>query len=97
MVKEIAEESGEPIYLQFQWTSQVMIPALRSSLPAKLLRQKSKRVPLAIGRSFHSPFMNEAEKELGEIIKNTEFKSQSIRFIKVDGEVHTDPKEIKTI
>ena len=97
-LNEIAEESGEPIYFaNFNGPGQVVITGSKKGvrIACKTLRQKEqKAVPLAIGGSFHSPFMNEAEKELGEIIKNTEFKKPIYPIYQsVDGEVHTDPKK----
>lgn len=100
-LKEIAEESGEPIYFaNYNGPGQVVITGSKKGvrIACKTFKAEGakKAVPLAIGGSFHSPFMNEAEKELGEIIKNTEFKKPIYPIYQsVDGEAHTDPKEIK--
>ena len=55
-----------------------------------------KAVPLMISGSFHTPYMAEAEVELGEIIKRTKFNEPHIPIYQcVDGERHTDPEEIR--
>ena len=55
-----------------------------------------KAVPLAIGGSFHSPYMEEAKFELGEIIKSTLFRVPKIPICQcVDAKIHTDPEIIK--
>lgn len=100
-LKEIAEESGEPIYFaNYNGPGQVVITGSRKGIrvACKIFKAEGakKAVPLAIGGSFHSPFMKEAEKELGEIIRNTEFKSPKCPIYQcVDGERHTDPDVIQ--
>lgn len=100
-IKEIWEESGEPIYFaNYNGPGQVVITGSRKGvrLACKALKAEGakKAVPLAIGGSFHSPYMNEAQEELGEIIKKTEFKPASIPVYQcVDALPHTDPDEIK--
>ena len=55
-----------------------------------------KAVPLAIGGSFHTPFMDEAREELGAIINEIDFKPASIPVYQcVDALPHTDSEEIK--
>lgn len=100
-LKEISEESGEPIYFaNYNGPGQVVITGSRKGIRIACKTFKSegakKAVPLAISGSFHSPFMKEAEKELGAIIKNTEFKKPKCPIYQcVDGKAHTDSKEIQ--
>jgi [acyl-carrier-protein] S-malonyltransferase len=55
-----------------------------------------KAVPLAIGGSFHTPYMDEAREELGAIIEKTQFNKPICPIYQcVDALPHTDPKEIK--
>jgi len=55
-----------------------------------------KAVPLSISGSFHSPFMEEAGIELGELIKSTRFNMPLCPVVQcVDGEPHTDPNKIQ--
>lgn len=100
-IKEIWEQSGEAIYLaNYNGPGQVVITGTKKGirLACKILKNEGakKAVPLPIGGSFHSPFMNEAKKELGEIIRNTEFKQPRIPIYQcVDALPHTNPEEIK--
>jgi len=100
-IKEIWEETGEPIYFaNYNGPGQVVITGSRNGIRIACKTFKAegakKAVPLAISGSFHSPYMAEAEKELGEIIKNTEFIKPIFPIYQcVDGEMHTDPQEIK--
>ena len=55
-----------------------------------------KAVLLAISGSFHTPYMDEAREELGEIIKATPFNTPHCPIYQcVDALPHTDPVEIK--
>ena len=100
-LKEISEESGEPIYFaNYNGPGQVVITGSRKGIKIACKTFKAegakKAVPLAIGGSFHSPYMAEAEKELGEIIKATEFRRPVCPVYQcVDGRAHTDPEEIR--
>jgi [acyl-carrier-protein] S-malonyltransferase len=100
-IKEITDETGEPVYFaNYNGPGQVVITGSRKGIrtACKLFKEEGAKraVPLAIGGSFHSPFMAEAEKELGLIIKNTEFRKPLCPIYQsVDGEVHTNPKEIQ--
>lgn len=100
-LKEISEESNEPLYLaNYNGPGQVIITGSRKGIRIACKAFKAegakKAVQLPISGSFHSPYMNEAEKELGYMIKNTEFKKPKYPIYQcVDGEVHTDPKEIQ--
>lgn len=100
-LKEISEESGEPIYFaNYNGPGQVVITGSRKGIKIACKTFKAegakKAVPLAIGGSFHSPYMAEAEKELGEIIKATEFRRPLCPVYQcVDGKGHTDPEEIR--
>lgn len=100
-LKEITEESGEAVYLaNHNGPGQVVITGSRSGIKnaLKVFRAEGakKTVMLPIGGSFHSPYMNEARKELGEIIKKTEFRNPTIPIFQcVDAKMHTNPDEIK--
>jgi len=100
-IKEIWNDSGEPIYFaNHNGPGQVVITGskkgVRLACKAFMKEGAKKAVPLAIGGSFHSPFMAEAQNELGEIIKNIEFKTPRIPIYQcVDALPHTDPEEIK--
>lgn len=100
-LKEISEESGEPIFFaNYNGPGQVVITGSKKGvrIACRTLKEEGakKAVSLAIGGSFHSPFMKEAEKELGEIINNIKFKKPIYPIYQcVDGEVHTNPKQIK--
>ena len=55
-----------------------------------------KAVPLAIGGSFHTPDMDEAKEELGQIIRKTKFNRPVCPVYQcVDALPHTDPDEIR--
>ena len=100
-IKEIWDETGEPIYFaNYNGPGQVVISGSmkRVMKACKAFRKEGakKAVPLAIGGSFHTPFMDEAREELGEIIKETTFNTPSIPIYQcVDALPHTDPKEIR--
>jgi len=100
-LKEISEESGEPIYFaNYNGPGQVVITGskqgVRIACKTFKVEGAKKAVPLAIGGSFHSPYMEEARIELGEIIKRTKFNLPICPIYQcVDGEVHIDPVKIK--
>lgn len=100
-LKEIAEESGEPIYFaNYNGPGQVVITGSKNGIRIACKTFKAegakRAVPLSIGGSFHSPYMKEAGEELGEIIKKTKFKEPSIPvYQSVDGKSHTNPDEIR--
>lgn len=100
-IKEIWEESGEPIYFaNYNGPGQVVISGSRKGvrLACKAFMKEGARkaVPLAIGGSFHTPYMDEAREELGEIIRNTKFNNAKIPVYQcVDALPHTDANEIK--
>lgn len=100
-LKEISEESGEPIYFaNFNGPGQVVITGSKIGvrIACKIFKAEGakKAVPLAISGSFHSPYMEEAKIELGEIINKTEFKEPICPIYQcVDGEAHSEPKKIK--
>lgn len=101
-IKELGEEIGEPLYFaNHNGPGQVVITGSRKAIrkACKSFKEEGakKAVILAIGGSFHSPYMAEAEKELGEIIMNTNFKHPICPVYQcVDGKAHTDPQEIKS-
>ncbi len=100
-IKEIWNETGEPIYFaNYNGPGQVVISgSMKGVMKAcKAFRKEGakKAVPLAIGGSFHTPYMNEAREELGEIIKRTKFNTPTIPIYQcVDALSHTDPEEIR--
>lgn len=100
-IKEIWDETGEPIYFaNYNGPGQVVISGskkgIRMACKAFMKEGAKKAVPLMISGSFHTPYMAEAEVELGGIIKNTNFRTPIIPIYQcVDGERHTDPGEIQ--
>ncbi len=100
-IKEIWDETGEPIYFaNYNGPGQVVISgSMKGVMKAcKAFRKEGakKAVPLAIGGSFHTPYMDEAREELGEIIKKTTFSTPTIPIYQcVDALPHTDPEEIR--
>ena len=100
-IKEIWDETGEAIYFaNHNGPGQVVITGTKKGvkLACKAFMQEGakKAVPLAIGGSFHSPFMNEAKKELGAIIEGVEFKTPCIPIYQcVDAKPHTNPDELR--
>lgn len=100
-LKQISEEFEEPIYFaNYNGPGQVVITGSKKGvrIACKVFKTEGakKAVPLAIGGAFHSPFMLEAELELGEIINSVHFNEPKIPIYQcVDGLSHTDPKKIK--
>ncbi len=100
-IKEIWDETGEAIYFaNHNGPGQVVITGtkkgVRMACKAFMAEGAKKAVPLAIGGSFHSPFMNEAKKELGAIIERVEFKTPRIPIYQcVDAKPHTNPDELR--
>lgn len=100
-IKEIWDETGEPIYFaNYNGPGQVVISgSMKGVMKACRAFKKEgakKAVPLAIGGSFHTPYMDEAREELGEIIKKTKFNTPVIPVYQcVDALPHIDPEEIK--
>lgn len=100
-IKEIWNETGEAIYFaNHNGPGQVVITGtkkgVRLACKAFMKEGAKKAVPLAIGGSFHSPFMNEAKKELGAIIESVDFKKPCIPVYQcVDAKPHTNPAELK--
>lgn len=100
-IKEIWDETGEPIYFaNYNGPGQVVISgSMKGVLKAcKAFKKEGakKAVPLAIGGSFHTPYMDEAREELGAIIEKTQFNKPICPIYQcVDALPHTDPVEIK--
>lgn len=100
-IREIYDQTGEPIYFaNHNGPGQVVITGskkgIRMACKAFKAEGAKKAVPLSIGGSFHSPYMTDAQKELGAIIENTEFKKPVIPVYQcVDALPHTDPSELK--
>lgn len=100
-IREIADESREQIYFaNYNGPGQVVITGTKQGirLACKAFKNEGAKraVPLAIGGSFHSPFMKEAEIELGEIIKTKTFKEPHCPIVQcVDAKAHTNPEELK--
>lgn len=101
-IQEIWNETGEAIYFaNHNGPGQVVITGtkkgVRLACKAFMKEGAKKAVPLAIGGSFHSPFMNEAKKELGQIIESVEFRRPRIPIYQcVDAKPHISPIELKT-
>ena len=101
-IKEISEDSGEQIYFaNYNGPGQVVITGTKKGirLACKAFKNEGAKraVPLPIGGSFHSPFMKEAQIELGQIISDTNFSNPICPIVQcVSGKAHTDIKEIKT-
>ena len=100
-LKEIWEETGEPLYFaNYNGPGQVVISGskkgVRLACKAFMKEGAKKAVPLAIGGSFHTPFMDEAREELGAIIMETKFVTPNIPVYQcVDAMPHTDPEELR--
>ena len=100
-IKEMWEETGEPIYFaNYNGPGQVVISGskkgIRLACKAFMKEGAKKAVPLLIGGSFHTPYMEEAGKELAKIINDTKFRQCCIPIYQcVDALPHTNPEEIK--
>lgn len=100
-IKEIWDETGEPLYFaNYNGPGQVVISgsrkAVRTACKAFKNEGAKKAVMLAISGSFHTPYMEEAREELGEIIKATKFNTPTIPVYQcVDALPHLNPDEIK--
>lgn len=100
-IKEIFNETGEPIYFaNHNGPGQVVITGSKKGIriACKVFKAEGakKAVPLSIGGSFHSPFMEEARIKLSEIINNTKFNSPICPIVQcVDGKIHANVTEIK--
>lgn len=100
-IKEIWKETGEPIYFaNYNGPGQVVISGskkgIRVACKAFMKEGAKKAVPLLIGGSFHTPYMNDAKEELGLLIKNTKFNKPKFPIYQcVDALPHTDPNKIK--
>ncbi len=101
-IKEISDESGEAIYFaNYNGPGQVVITGTKKGIRLACKAFKSegakRAVPLPISGSFHSPFMDEAQIELGKIINITKFNTPICPIFQcVDGLAHTDIDEIKS-
>lgn len=101
-LKEISEEHQEPVYFaNYNGPGQVVITGSKKGIRIACKSFKAegakRAVPLSIGGSFHSPYMEEVGVELGKIIKMTEFRRPIIPVYQcVDGKPHTDPEEIRS-
>ena len=100
-IKEIWDETGEPVYFaNYNGPGQVVISgakkSVRAACKAFMAEGAKKAVMLPISGSFHTPYMDEAREELGEIIKKTKFNTPTIPVYQcVDALPHTDPEEIR--
>ena len=100
-IKEIWDETGEPIYFaNYNGPGQVVITGSKKGVrtACKIFRSEGakKAIPLAIGGSFHSPYMEEAKIELGKIISEIKFNTPICPIIQcVDAKPHIDVDEIK--
>lgn len=100
-IKEIWDETGEPIYFaNYNGPGQVVISGskkgIRQACKAFMKEGAKKAVPLMIGGSFHTPYMEEARLELKKHIDETIFNSPVIPVCQcVDGKLNLDPEKIK--
>ncbi len=100
-IKEIWDETGEPLYFaNYNGPGQVVISgskkAVRVACKAFMKEGAKKAVALPISGSFHTPYMDEAREELGNIIRKTTFHEAKCPVYQcVDALPHTDPGEIK--
>ena len=100
-INEIWNETGEPIYFaNYNGPGQVVISGskkgIRLACKTFMKEGAKKAVPLMIGGSFHTPYMNEARLELKKHIDKTSFNIPTIPICQcVDGKMHSDPEEIK--
>ena len=100
-IQEIWDETGEPLFFaNYNGPGQVVISGskkgVRLACKAFMAEGAKKAVPLLIGGSFHTPFMDQAREELGKIIKKTTFKTPRVPIYQcVDALPHTDPEEIR--
>lgn len=100
-IKEIWEKTGEPIYFaNYNGPGQVVISGskkgVRQACKAFVKEGAKKAVPLLIGGSFHTPYMDEAREELGKIIMETKFNKPRIPIYQcVDALPHVNPEKIK--
>ena len=100
-IKEIWDETGEPVYFaNYNGPGQVVISGskkgIRQACKAFMKEGAKKAVPLMIGGSFHTPYMEEARLELKKHIDETIFNSSVIPVCQcVDGELNLDPEKIK--
>ena len=78
------------------WHASGSRKSVRVACKAFMKEGAKKAVPLAIGGSFHTPFMDEAREQLGAIINEIDFKPASIPVYQcVDALPHTAPEEIR--
>lgn len=100
-IKEIWDETGEPVYFaNYNGPGQVVISGskkgIRQACKAFMKEGAKKAVPLMIGGSFHTPYVEEARLELKKHIDETIFNSPVIPVCQcVDGELNLDPEKIK--
>ncbi|HNU17786.1 MAG TPA: ACP S-malonyltransferase [Saprospiraceae bacterium] len=101
-IEEISQESREPIYFaNYNGPGQVVITGskkgIRLACKAFKAEGAKRAVPLSISGSFHSPYMEEAGIELGELIQQTHFNTPLCPIVQcVDGKAYTDVETIKT-
>lgn len=100
-LKEISESYGEPIYFaNYNGPGQVVITGSKKGIriACKTFKEEGakKALPLPIAGSFHSPYMEEAKRELSVIVNKTKFNCPVCPVYQcVDGIAHSDPQTIK--
>lgn len=98
---EITQETGEPVYFaNYNGPGQVVITGSRLGIKiaCKAFKEEGAKraVVLPISGSFHSPYMEQARIELGQIIDQTPFQQARCPIYQcVDALPHTDPDQIK--
>ncbi|WP_372948088.1 ACP S-malonyltransferase [Mariniphaga sp.] len=100
-IEKIHNETGEPVYIaNYNGPGQIVITGSKKGVRLACKQFKAegakRAVPLPIAGSFHSPYMAEAQKELGEIIRKVKFNEPVIPIYQcVDGKPHTNINEIR--
>lgn len=80
-VEKLCEKYEHVYPVNYNCANQLVVAGLKEELAqftedAKAV--KAKAVPLAVSGAFHSPFMDEAAKQLGEFVKDIDFNEPSI-------------------
>jgi [acyl-carrier-protein] S-malonyltransferase len=98
---ELTDMYGEPVYFaNYNGPGQVVITGSRKGvkIACKVFKSEGakKALPLPIGGSFHSPYMEEARLMLAEFIEKTTFDAPICPIFQcVDGKSNSDPVIIK--
>lgn len=100
-LKEIWQETGEPIYIaNYNGPGQIVYTGAKVSvkMARKVFMEEGakKAVTLPISGSFHSPYMDEAQAQLAEIINSAHWNNAQIPVYQcVDAKPHTNADELR--